>query len=392
MTSTSATLRPGPLDALGTSIFAEMSALAVKTGSINLGQGFPDTDGPARVLQAAADAIMQGHGNQYPPGAGIPQLRSAVAEHQRQFYGLTPDPEDEVLITVGATEGVASALLSLARAGDEVVLFEPYFDSYAACIELSGAARRAVMLRPDAGRWTFDPDELRNAVTSRTRLILMNSPHNPTGTVFTEAELRLIAEIACEHDLIVIADEVYEHLVFDGRHIPIATFPGMAERTVSISSAGKTFGVTGWKVGWATGAAALISQVRSVKQFLTYVGSGPFQYAIAEALSASTPEFYAELAGGLDLQRAILVDGLRELGFTVHSPQGSYFATVELDGHAQQWCRELPERAGVVAIPSRVFYDSDVDSYVRFAFCKRPDVLREALQRLRVVAPGHGAK
>jgi N-succinyldiaminopimelate aminotransferase len=381
VTATDQPLRPGRLDAFGTTIFAEMSALAVSTGSINLGQGFPDTDGPAAVLQAAQRAIADGRGNQYPPGPGIPELRIAIAEHQRQQYDLQFDPDYEILVTVGATEAIASAILALTEPGDEVLTFEPYYDSYAACIALGGARRRVVTLRPDGGRWSFDEQELRQAITSHTRLILLNSPHNPTGTVFTRAELDVIAELAQQHDLLVVTDEVYEHLVFEASHIPMATLPGMAARTLTISSAGKTFSVTGWKVGWICGPAELVAQVRTVKQFLTYVGSGPFQYAIAEGL-ALPADYFADAAAELKLRRDILTDGLQALGYSVLRPQATYFATVDLGGNAEAWCRALPQRAGVVAIPSRVFYDSDTDNYARLAFCKKPEVLREALARL----------
>jgi N-succinyldiaminopimelate aminotransferase len=373
--------RPGRLDSFGTTIFAEMSALAVRTGSINLGQGFPDTDGPPELLAAACRAITEGYGNQYPPGPGIMPLRQAVADHQRLHYGLEFNPEDEVLVTVGATEAIAAAILGLTEPGDEVVTFEPYYDSYAACIALAGADRRVVTLRPDAGRWSFDPAELRAAINGRSRLILLNSPHNPTGTVFNPQELALIAELAIEHDLIVITDEVYEHLVFDGEHVPMASLPGMRQRTVTISSAGKTFSVTGWKVGWVCAPARLLAAVRTVKQFLSYVGSGPFQYAIAEALSYH-PEYYREIAAQLRMRRDLLVDGLAEQGYSVLRPQATYFATLDLGGHAEQWCRALPERAGVVAIPARVFYDSEIDRYARFAFCKKPAVLEQAVARI----------
>jgi len=393
-----------------------MSALAVRTGSINLGQGFPDTDGPIEVLAAAVRAIQEGRGNQYPPGPGIPELRQAISSHQRAWYGLSFDPDDEVLVTVGATEAIASAVLGLTAPGDEVVTFEPYYDSYAACIALAGAQRRVVTLRPERGhqarsrgsdelpargssegpwhrvdriedrraRWSFDPDELRRAVTPRTRLILLNSPHNPTGTVFNLEELQFVASVAIEHDLIVITDEVYEHLVFDGEHLPLATLPGMAERTVTVSSAGKTFSVTGWKVGWACAPATLLAPIRAVKQFLTYVGSGPFQYAIAEALAAPR-EYYRDLAADLRTKRDLLTSGLHDLGLTVLVPQATYFATVDVRSHAREWCLALPELAGVVAIPMRVFYDSEVDRYVRFAFCKKTEVLSEALTRMAAV-------
>jgi N-succinyldiaminopimelate aminotransferase len=365
----------------GTTIFAEMSALAVETDSVNLGQGFPDTDGPAQLLADAAEAIRTGH-NQYPPGPGIPELRAAVAAHQRNCYDLRFDVATEVLVTAGATEAIAAAILALAGTGDEVVMFEPYYDSYAACVALAGATRRTVTLRPDdAGEWQFDPAELVAAVSARTRLIVLNTPHNPTGKVFSPAELAVIAEIASRHDLVVVADEVYEHLVFDGRtHTPIATLPGMAERTVTIGSAGKTFSVTGWKVGWATGPADLISAVRTVKQFLTYVNGAPFQPAVARALGDRS---WTPLAPALQAQRDLLCDGLQALGYDVLRPQATYFATVDVHRDGVEFCRELPHRAGVVAIPSSVFHDSHAgDTMVRFAFCKRPEVLHEALQRL----------
>src|SRR5215472_11501930 len=281
------------LAGLGTTIFAEMSELAVATGSVNLGQGFPDTDGPAEIAQAAADAVLSGRVNQYPPGAGIPELRHAVAEHQRRFYGLDVDPDREVLVTAGATEAIAAALIALLEPGDEVIAFEPYYDSYAACIAMAGGIRVPITLRAPGFR--PDLDKLRSAITPRTRLILLNSPHNPTGSVFTREELTAIAELACERDLLVISDEVYEHMVFTGEHVPVASLPGMRERTVSISSAAKTFSFTGWKIGWVTGTREIVSAVRTVKQFLTYVSGGPFQYAIAQAL-ALPDEYYRSIA------------------------------------------------------------------------------------------------
>ena len=268
---------------MGTTIFAEMSALAGTTGSVNLGQGFPDTDGPAEIAAAAAAAILEGRGNQYPPGPGIPELRNAVAAHQKRFYGLDVDPDTQVLVTAGATEGIAAALIALLEPGDEAIAFEPYYDSYAACVAMAGGTRIPVTLRPPGFR--PDLEALRAAITPRTRLLLLNTPHNPTGAVFTRAELTGIAELACEHDLLVVSDEVYEHLVFEGEHIPIATLPGMRERTVTISSAAKTFSFTGWKIGWVTGTPELVTAVRTVKQFLTYVTGGPFQYAVAQALA-----------------------------------------------------------------------------------------------------------
>jgi N-succinyldiaminopimelate aminotransferase len=370
----------------GTTIFAEMSALALATGSINLGQGFPDTDGPAEIAEAAVAAIRAGH-NQYPPGPGIPELRAAIAVHQQRWYGLTFDPDTEVLVTAGATEAIAAALLALCDRGDEVVVFEPYYDSYAACIAMAGGVRVPVTLRtPD---YAFDPDELRRAITPRARLLLLNSPHNPTGKVFDRGELELIARLCVAHDLVAITDEVYEHLTYDGvEHRPLASFPGMRDRTITISSAGKTFSFTGWKIGWACASPDLLAAVRTTKQFLTYVNGAPFQFAIATAL-AMPDESFTDFAADLAARRDLLVAGLRDTGFTVFEPRGTYFVTVDAaplgatDGLA--FCRELPERCGVVAVPNSVFYD-DVEAgrtLVRFTFCKQRSVLDEAVGRLR---------
>ena len=373
------------LQEFGVTIFAEMSALATATGAINLGQGFPDTDGPAEVAEAAVDAIRAGH-NQYPPGAGIEPLRQAVADHQHRFYGLEADPTDEVLITAGASEGLAAALLALVEPGQEVVTFEPYFDFYAAAIAMAGARRKVVTLHtPD---YAFDPDDLAAAVSPDTRMILLNSPHNPTGKVFNSDELTQVAQIAIEHDLLVITDEVYEHLVFDGRqHIPIATLPGMAERTVTISSAAKTFGFTGWKIGWAHGPAELVAAVRTAKQFLTYVNGAPFQHALVTALRLDD-DYYVGLADDMATKRDILCAGLASAGFKVFRPAGTYYATVDITplgaGSGIEFCRALPRKCGVVAVPNEVFYD-DKDTgrpLVRFAYCKRPEVLAEAVKRL----------
>ena len=374
------------LAGLGTTIFAEMSARAVATGSINLGQGFPDRDGPAPIARTAADAIIHGQGNQYPPGPGIPELRRAVTEHQQRFYALDYDPDTEVLVTTGATEAVAAALLALVEPGDEVIVFEPYYDSYAANIAMAGGTRVPVTLRPPG--FHPDLDKLAQAITPRTRLILLNSPHNPTGSVFTRDELAAIARLAVTHDLLVVTDEVYEHLVFDGEHAPIAQFPDMRERTVTISSAGKTFSFTGWKIGWVTATRELVSAVKTAKQFLTYVSGGPFQYAIAEAL-ALPDAYYDTLRQELKAQRDLLTRGLAEIGFEVYPPQGTYFVTTDIrplgEPDGLEFCRTLPERAGVVAIPSAVFYDDQdaARTQVRFAFCKRPEVLTEALTRLK---------
>ena len=373
----------------GTTIFAEMTALAQSTGAINLGQGFPDTDGPAAVLEAAVAAIRGGR-NQYPPGPGVPELRAAIAAHQQRFYGLDIDPEHEVLVTAGATEAIASALLALCEPGEEVVMFEPYYDSYAASVALAGAVRRTVLLRaPD---FAVEESALRAAFSDRTRVVLLNSPHNPTGKVFTPAELELVAALAREFGAVVVSDEVYEHLLFTdgptgGRHVPIATLPGMAERTLTISSAGKTFSVTGWKVGWVHGPRELVAAVRTVKQFLTYVASGPFQPAVAAGLGLPD-EVYADIANSLQRKRDLLCAGLRAAGLNPLVPAGTYFVITDAadlgydDGLAL--CRDLPRLAGVVAVPVGVFHDDPEAgrSLVRFAFCKKDEVLHEAVERL----------
>ncbi|WP_239100498.1 pyridoxal phosphate-dependent aminotransferase [Phycicoccus sp. CSK15P-2] len=370
----------------GTTIFATMTQLAVDLDAVNLGQGFPDTDGPPEVLEAAVEAIRSGR-NQYPPGIGVPELRQAVSAHQERFYGLRPDPDTEVLVTVGATEALAAAVLALVRPGDEVVTFEPYYDSYAANIAMAGGVRRTSLLRfPDL---SVDEASLRAAFSARTRLVLLNSPHNPTGKVFSREELELVAELAREHDTWVVTDEVYEHLVFDGlRHVPLATLPGMAERTVTISSGGKTFSTTGWKVGWMTGPAEAVAAARAVKQFLTFVGSGPFQPAVAHGLGLPD-EVFTGLAASLQDRRDRLVAGLRDVGFEVPVPQGGYFVVADAAPlgveDAVSFCLELPERAGVVGVPASAFYDDARAgrSLVRLAFCKRPEVLDEGVRRLR---------
>ncbi|BAG20253.1 putative aminotransferase [Streptomyces griseus subsp. griseus NBRC 13350] len=373
------------LAAFGTTIFAEMSALAVRTGSINLGQGFPDTDGPEEIREAAVRALREGKGNQYPPGPGVPELRAAVAAHQERFYGLTWSPETEVLVTTGATEAIAASLLALLEPGDEVIAFEPYYDSYAACIALAGAQRVPLTLRAPAFR--PDLDELRALITPRTRLLLLNTPHNPTGAVLTPEELSGIAALAVEHDLLVVTDEVYEHLVFTGAHHPIAALPGMRGRTVSISSSGKTFSYTGWKIGWVTGDAPLVAAVRAAKQYLTFVSGGPFQYAIAEALTLPDA-FFTDFREGMRRKRDLLAKGLRAAGFQVYEPEGTYFITTDIspfgDEDAGAFCRALPERCGVAAVPNSVFYDDPEAgrSQVRFTFCKKDEVLEEAVERL----------
>lgn len=380
---------PG-LAEFGETIFAEMSALAIATNSINLGQGFPDTDGPPEVLAVAAEAMANGI-NQYSPLPGEADLRAAIAEHQQRFWGLQLDPATEIVATAGATEALAASLLAFVRPGDEVVMFEPYYDSYAAGVALAQGVRKVVTLRPPAegdGPFEFDFDELRAAVTDRTRVLLVNTPHNPTGKVFTRTELMQIAELAVERDLLVISDEVYEHLTFDdNEHVPIATLPGMADRTITISSGGKTFSFTGWKIGWACARPELISAIRSVKQFLTFVNGAPFQPAIAAGLRLGD-DYFTEFAAGMKAKRDRLNAGLSAAGFRVFTAQGTYFSTVDIrsvgadDGRA--FCLELPERVGVVAIPSSVFYTntSEGQHLVRFAFCKQDHVLDAAVERL----------
>ena len=373
------------LDGLGTTIFAEMSALAVATGAVNLGQGFPDTDGPAEVADAAVAAIRAGH-NQYPPGPGIPELRAAIAAHQVRFHGLAYDKDTEVLVTAGATEAIAAAVLALVNPGDEVIALEPYYDSYVATIAMAGGTRVPVTLRaPD---FRLDVDALRTAVSPRTRVVLLNSPHNPTGTVLTRDELQAIADLALEHDLVVISDEVYEHLVYEGEHVPIATLPGMRERTVTISSAGKTFSFTGWKIGWVCAPPDLLTAVRTAKQFLTYVSGAPFQPAVTVGLGLPE-EYFTGLRDSLRERRDLLCAGLESVGFGVYRPAATYFVTTDIRplGHPDgvAFCRALPALAGVVAIPTQVFYD-DVEAgrpLVRWAFCKRVDVLESAVERLQ---------
>ena len=370
------------------SIFAEMSTLAVETGAINLGQGFPDTDGPAEVTAAAIQAIRDGF-NQYPPDRGIPELRRAVADHQARFYGQQVDPGD-VMVSTGASEAIGAAIMALVEPGQEVVVFEPYFDLYAAVIELAGGVRRAVTLRtPD---YSFDPDELEAVINPSTRLILVNTPHNPTGKVFSEAELAAIARLAITHDLLVVTDEVYEHMTYDGtRHIPLATLPGMAERTVTISSGGKSFGLTGWKVGWAHGPTELVNAVHTVKQHLSFTSGAPFQRAMVTALNLGDG-YFTGLADDLCAKRDLVADGLRSVGLHVLPAQGTYYVTADVaplgydDG--MDFCRDLPGRCGVVAIPNRVFYDDESAgrSIVRFAYCKRFEVLHEAIDRLSRLA------
>ena len=374
------------LSGLGTTIFAEMSALAVSTGSINLGQGFPDVDGPDAIAEEAVAAIREGRGNQYPPGQGVPELLAAVAAHQQRWYGITLDPSEEVLVTAGATEAIAAAMLALVDEGDEVVALEPYYDCYRAAIML--ARGRPVPVRLEPPHFRLDEQRLRDAISDRTRVIMLNSPHNPTGAVLDRAELDAIARVAIEHDLVVVSDEVYEHLCFDSPHIPITTLPGMRERTVTISSAGKTFSFTGWKVGWVTGPGDLVTAVRTTKQFLTFVSSGPFQYAMAYALDQQMA-WVEGLRESLADRRDLLTSGLTTIGFDAHRPRGTYFVTTDVRplgwDSAEAFCRQLPDRAGVVAVPCAVFYDSPgaaEQALVRWTFSKQEHVLKDALDRL----------
>ncbi|MEC8999957.1 MAG: pyridoxal phosphate-dependent aminotransferase [Actinomycetota bacterium] len=366
------------------SIFGEMSALAIETGAINLGQGFPDTDGPPEVTAAAVQAIRDGF-NQYPPDRGIPELRQAVADHQRRFYDLDVSA-DEVMVSTGASEALGATVMALVEPGQEVVVFEPYFDLYAAVIELAGGVRRAVTLRaPD---YSFDPAELEAAVGPGTRLLMLNTPHNPTGKVFSRSELEVVARVAVDHDLMVVTDEVYEHMTYDGTvHLPLASLPGMAERTVTISSGGKSFGLTGWKVGWAHATDDLIRAVHTVKQHLSFTSGAPFQRAMVTALNLGD-DYFTGLAEDLWAKRDLVVDGLSSIGFDVYPASGTYYVTADVrplgydDG--MDFCRDLPGRCGVVAVPNRVFYDDEQAgrSVVRFAYCKRFEVLDEAMDRL----------
>jgi N-succinyldiaminopimelate aminotransferase len=367
-------------------IFSEMSALAVRTGSLNLGQGFPDQDGPPAVIEAAVEALRAGR-NQYAPGPGVPELREAVAAHQRRYYDIDLDASSQVVVTAGATEAIAAAVLGLVNPGDEMVVLEPFYDSYVACIEMAGGVRRPVTLRaPD---FRLDAAALRSAVTDRTTTILLNTPHNPTGAVLDRSELQAVADVAIEHDLVVVTDEVYEHLLFDGReHVPLCTLPGMAERTVTISSAGKMFSFTGWKVGWVTGPADLVATVLAAKQWLTFTNAAPLQPAVAHALDHESG-FFATLAKELEAKRDLLVEGLSGLDLDVYTPQGTYFVMTDVRRYGHEdglaFCLALPERAGVVAIPCQGFYDDREEGrhLVRWAFCKDTPVIEDGITRLQ---------
>ncbi|MEE8601698.1 pyridoxal phosphate-dependent aminotransferase [Euzebya tangerina] len=384
------------LQGFGTTIFTEMSALARRHDAVNLGQGFPDFDPPSALVQAAEAAMAAGH-NQYAPGRGVPSLRQAIADHDRRNYALDFDPDTEVIVTTGATEAMFASVQALVEAGDEVVVFEPVYDVYPAAIAMVGATVVGVPLRPveEAGArvWRFDPDDLEAAVTERTRAILLNSPHNPTGTVFSTGGLQAIADVATRHDLLVVTDEVYEHLVYDDeRHTPIATLPGMRERTVRISSAGKTFSVTGWKVGWACAPAPVAAAIEAAKQWITFTSGTPFQHAIAEALSWGE-SYTAPLAAEYQARRDVLIDGLDDVGLGRTSSTSTYFVTADVRtlGFADDvdFCQRLPAEVGVAAIPCSVFHASPEDGrgWVRFAFCKSESLLAEGLERLRTGLP-----
>jgi N-succinyldiaminopimelate aminotransferase len=367
------------------SIFTRMTALAEQTGALNLGQGFPDFAGPDAVLEAAIAAMRAGH-NQYPPLPGVPPLRRAIADHQRRHYGIALDPDREIQVTFGATEALAAALLALVGPGDEVAFLDPGYDAYPAVVALAGAASRPIVLRPP--HWRLEPAAVEAAIGPRTRVLLLNSPHNPTGRVLDGDELELLAAACRAHDVIALTDEVYEHLVFDGTHVPIATLPGMAERTLTVSSIGKTFSVTGWKIGWASGPAELIARLRGVKQFLTFAGGTPLQHAAAAAL-ALPDEVAGELASSLRAKRDRLADGLRGAGFDVLPSAATYFLNADgtpLGEHdATALCERLPHEAGVVAIPTSAFAADPAGptrSLVRFAFPKGDDVIDEAVRRI----------
>ncbi len=375
-------------------VFAEMSALAARVGAVNLGQGFPDEDGPPAMLKAAENAIAEGV-NQYPPGLGVASLRQAIADQRRRRYGTVYDPDTEVLVTVGATEAIAASVLGLVEPGSEVLLIEPFYDSYSPVIAMAGCHRRAVPMRRDGLGFAIDIEGLRAAVTPKTRAVIVNSPHNPTGAVATDDELRALAELAVAADLLVITDEVYEHLVFDGRqHRPLANYPGMAERTITISSAGKMFNATGWKIGWACGPADLIAGVRAAKQYLSYVGGAPFQPAVAQAL-ATEDAWVDALCVTFQARRDRLGSALSDLGFEVHDSHGTYFLCVDPRplGYPDStaFCADLPEKVGVAAIPMSAFCDpaaahaEEWKHLVRFAFCKRDATLEEAIRRLRTL-------
>ncbi|MCB8979469.1 MAG: aminotransferase class I/II-fold pyridoxal phosphate-dependent enzyme [Ardenticatenaceae bacterium] len=375
----------------GTTIFAEMTALANTHNAINLGQGFPDFTAPHFMKEAAAQAIWDDV-NQYAPANGRPQLREAIAQKMANFYGLSPDPQTEIIVTHGATEAIFATIMGLVNPGDEVIVFEPFYDSYLPVIQIAGGVPRFYTLRPP--QWEIDEATLAALFTERTKLIIINTPHNPTGKVFSQAELALIARLCQQHDVIAMTDEVYEHLVFDGRqHLTLASFPGMAERTVTISSLGKTFSVTGWKVGWTIAQRSLSQAIFRAHQFVTFCGAAPLQEAAASAVS-SPPAFYSDLTQFYAQKRNFLLDALRSAGLEPIAPSGTYFVMVDIAhlGFASDvaFCRYLTQEIGVAAIPPSAFYHNPADGagLARFAFCKEEKTLEEAARRLQRLKSG----
>jgi N-succinyldiaminopimelate aminotransferase len=374
---------------IGTSIFAEMTQLAVRHQAVNLGQGFPDFDGPDFVKEAAVAAIRAGH-NQYCRTSGLPELVRAIAAHQRRFYGLDYDPETEVTVYAGATEGICATLQGLLEAGDEVVLFEPFYDAYPAALAMAGAVPRVVTL--GGPEFRYDPAALEAAVGPRTRALLLNSPNNPAGKVFGRDELAHIAEVCRRHDILAITDEVYEHIVFEGEHVPLASLPGMRERVVTISSTGKTFGLTGWKIGYSCAPPAISAALRTAHQFITFCNATPFQHALVAALETGDA-YYQALGADYRARRDRLCRGLAEAGFRVLTPAGTYFAQADIRTLGFEddvdFCRELPARVGVAAIPTSAFYRNRAEGrhLVRFAFCKTDATLDEAIRRLKGLRP-----
>lgn len=377
------------LQGLGTSIFAEMTQLAAEHNAINLGQGMAEFPAPDLAKTRAAEAIHADL-NQYAPSVGLPSLRQSIAEHQRRFWGLEYDWTSEITVTAGATEAITATIMALCETGDEVVLFEPHFDSYPANVGMAGATVRAVTLRPPSFDW--DPEELEETLSPRTRLMLLNTPHNPSGAVYTREQLEYLARLCVERDIIMVTDEVYEHVVYEGEHICPSTLPGMRDRTVQISSAGKTFSVTGWKVGWACASPPLTAAIRTAKQYLTFTNGTPFQHAIADALRLDD-DFYTDLAHSYRHLRDLIVDGLTDVGFEVYAPAGSTFVITDIRplGYSDEveFCRMLPEKVGVVAIPCSAFYENKRNGrhLVRFAFCKTEPALVEGIERLSALRP-----
>lgn len=369
----------------GVTIFTEMTAMAVEHDAINLGQGFPDWDGPEFIKEAARSSLASGGADQYPPSAGMPPLRRAIADRYGPLLGRELDPDTEVTVTSGCTEGLAASFLGLVDPGDEVVLIEPYYDAYPVGVALAGAVPRYVTLRPPD--FALDLDELAAVVSPRTRVIVVNSPHNPTGRVFTTDELAGVARMCVEHDLVAISDEVYEEMVFEGEHRRLATFPGMAERTVTLSSVGKTYSLTGWKVGWAIAPEHLTAGLRSAHQYLTFTTPTPVQLGSVAALAAPA-SYYEELRTTYRTLRDVLVDGLGRIGFDIRPPQGTYFVMAGYGRYSPEddrtFARRLVEEAGVATVPPGVFYHDPSSGHglLRFAFCKREDLLGEAVGRL----------